>query len=96
MEINGTYTLLYVLDKEPKELKLVIQLKWIDGLMKKGQNVWEGIATLDGQPFEKYDLSHCVNAKVAVERIGYILRDELKAKCKVENKSFRIKKEIVK
>jgi len=96
MEIKGTYKLTYTINKEPKDLVLAIELKWIDGLMKKGQNVWEGIATLDGQPFEKYDLSHCVNAKIAAERIGYILRDEIKAKCKADGHSFKIKKEEIK
>jgi hypothetical protein len=96
MELKGTYKLTYTIDREPKDLVLVIELKWIDGLMKKGQNVWEGIATLDGQPFEKYDLSHCVNAKTAVERIGHALRDEIKAKCKADGQSFRIKKEEIK
>jgi len=96
MELKGTYKLSYTIDREPNDLVLAIELKWIDGLMKKGQNVWEGKATLNGQPYEKYDLSHCVNAKAAVERIGHILRDEIKANCKAENKSFRLKKEEVK
>jgi len=96
MEIKGTYRLTYTIDRELNDLVLAIELKWIDGLMKKGQNVWEGKATFNGQPYEKYDLSHCVNAKTTAERIGHELRDEIKANCKAEGKSFRIKKEEIK
>ena len=96
MELKGTYKLTYTIDREPKDLVLAIELKWIDGLMKKGQNVWEGKATLNGQPYEEDDLRYTVNAKIAAERIGIRMRDEIKAKCKAEGQSFRIKKEEIK
>jgi hypothetical protein len=96
MELKGKYKLTYTIDRTPIDLVLDVELKMIEGLMKPGQNVWEGVAFLDGQIFTKEDLSHCVNAKVAAERIGHKLRDELKLTAKNEGKSFRVKNETIK
>ena len=70
MNIKGIYKLSYTLDREPKDLTLVIEIKQFEGIPPKGRNVWEGIATLDGQPYTKEDLRWCVNARLAAERIG--------------------------
>jgi len=96
MELKGTYKLSYTLNKELKNLLLIIELKQIDGLMKKGQNVWEGVATLDGHPYTKEELRWCVNARIAAERIGKKLRDEIKNNAHDNGHSFRIKKEDIK
>jgi hypothetical protein len=96
MELKGTYKLSYTLDREPKDLILAIELKMIDGLMKPGQNVWEGIATLDGQPYTEEDLSHCVNARLAAERIGKQLKIKIKTDTQNAGHSFRVKKEEIK
>ena len=96
MELKGTYKLSYTLDREPKDLLLIIELKMIDGVMKPGQNVWEGVAILNGQPYEKEDLSHCVNAKVAAERIGKKMKIELKENAQKNGHTFRVKKEEIK
>lgn len=96
MELKGTYKLSYTLDKEPEELLLIIELKQVDGIPKKGQNVWEGKAMLNGHSYEEETLPWCVNAKLACERIGKKLRDEIKANAKAENKSFRLKNETIK
>jgi hypothetical protein len=95
MELKGRYKLSYTLDKELKDLTLEIELKQIEGLMKPGQNVWCGVAMLDGKPYDKSKLDYCVNAKIAVQRIGQGLRDELKENAKKLEQSFRIKKEEV-
>lgn len=92
MELKGKYKLSYTLDKELKDLIFEVELKLIEGLMKPGQNVWYGVALLDGKPYET-NLNYCVDAKLAAQRIGQGLRDEIKAKAKVEEQSFRIKKE---
>jgi hypothetical protein len=96
MELKGSYKLSYTLDREPKDLSLMIELKQVEGIPPKGRNVWEGIATLDGQSYIKEDLRWCVNAKIAAERIGKKLRDEIKAKAQNESHSFRVKKEEIK
>jgi hypothetical protein len=96
MELKGTYKLSYTLDREPKDLVLAIGLKMIDGIMKPGQNVWEGVATLNGQPYEKEDLSHCVNAKIAAERIGKQLKINIKTDAQKNGHTFRVKKEEIK
>lgn len=95
MELKGKYKLTYTIDKVLTELLLLIELKQCEGLLKSGRNVWEGFATLDGHPYLKEDLRFCVNAKVAAERIGYKLLDEIKEKSKKDGKSFRIKKEEI-
>jgi hypothetical protein len=96
MEIKGTYKLSYTFDREPKDLILIIGLKMIDGLMKPGQNVWEGIATLDGQPYTKEDLRWCVNARLAAERIGKQMKLKLKEDAQKAGHNFRVKKEVIK
>jgi hypothetical protein len=95
MELKGKYKLSYTLDKVLTDLLLNVELKQCEGLLKPGRNVWEGFAILNGQPYAKEDLTHCVNARLAAERIGHKLRDEIKNKSKEDGKSFRIKKEEV-
>ena len=96
MELKGTYKLSYTLDREPKDLSLIVELKQIEGIPSKGRNVWEGIATLDGQPYTKEDLRWCVNAKIAAERIGKQMKLKLKEDAQNEKHSFRLKKEEIK
>jgi hypothetical protein len=96
MELKSRYKLSYTLNKEPKDLILDIELRQTEGIPKPFQNVWQGFAVLNGQPYDKEDLSHCVNAKFAAERIGHKLRDDLKVKAKKENIPFRIKNEELK
>jgi hypothetical protein len=96
MELKSTYKLSYTLNKEPKDLVLTIELKQVEGLLKKYRNVWEGTATLNGQPYTEVNLSHCVNAKPAVERIGKMLRDELIYNAQSQGQKFKVKKEEIK
>lgn len=96
MNIKGSYKLSYTLDKEPKDLSLIIELKQVEGMIKTSQNIWQGYATLDGQDYHKPNLECCVDARLAVERYGKELRDEIKAKAKAEGKSFKIIKEEIK
>ena len=95
MVIKSTYTLIYSIDKIINELVLFVELKKIEGLMKPRQNVWEGFASLNNKPYTDVDLSHCVNARLEVQSIGYKMRDEIKQKAKKEHKLFRIKKEEI-
>ena len=77
--LKGTYNLLYTSNKEALGLSVIVELKQIEGLMKKGQNVWEGFVTVnyDGK-YTGEDLSHCVNARLAAERIGKKLKKDCK------------------
>lgn len=74
----------------------MIELKQVEGIPKKYQNVWEGFATLNGQPYTEVNLSHCVNAKTAVERIGKMLKSDLKFDAQSQGHSFKVKKEEIK
>ncbi len=96
MELKGSYKLSYTLDREPKDLSLLIELKQVEGIPPKGRNIWEGIAILNGQPYTKEDLRWCVNARITAERIGKKLRDEIKSNAHDNGHSFRIKKEDIK
>ena len=95
MELKGKYKLSYTLDREPKDMTFEVDIKLIEGLMKPGQNVWHGVALLDGKPYDKANLDYCVNANLAAQRIGQGLRDKMKLKAKEEGHSFRIKKEEI-
>ena len=94
MELKGKYKLSYTLDKEPGDLIFEVELKLVEGLMNPGQNVWHGVALLNGKPYDA-NLTYCVDAKIAAQRIGQGLRDEIKAKAKETEQSFRIKKEEI-
>ena len=96
MELKSIYKLSYTLDKDPKDLVLIVELKQVEGIPKKYQNIWEGFATLNGQPYTEVNLSHCVNAKPAAERIGKILKTDLKLNAQSQGHSFRVKKEEIK
>jgi hypothetical protein len=96
MELKGTYKLSYTLDRELKDLLLFIELKQVEGIPPKGRNIWEGIATLDGQQYTKEDLRWCVNARFAAERIGKQMKLKLKEDAQKVGHSFRVKKEEIK
>jgi hypothetical protein len=96
MVAKSTYKLSYTLDRELKEMVLVIELRQVDGMIKTGQNIWQGYATLDGQDYHKPNLECCVDAQLAVERYGKQLKEELKANALKAGQSFRVKKEEIK
>lgn len=95
MVLKGIYKLSYTLDKEPKDLIVNVELKQAEGLHVLGRNVWCGEVIVSDRQYTE-DLSHCVNALIACERIGHKLRDEMKAQAKIEGQSFKIKKELIK
>lgn len=96
MEMKGIYKLMYSLDKEPKELTVVVELLQTEGMHKPFQNLYYGIATVNGQPYEDSMLSMCVNAKLAAQRIGVKHREDLKENYKGGEHKFKIKKEELK
>lgn len=96
METKSIYKLTYTIDKEVKELTVIVELILCDGLAKPFQNLYCGNATVNGQPYEKEDLSGCVDAKLTAERIGHEHKEKIIAKYKKEGKRIRIKKEELK
>ena len=95
MILKGIYKLTYTLNKELKDLIVTVELRMIEGFNRPGRNVWEGFVVVSDRQYEE-ELSHCVNALIACERIGHKLRDELKANAKANGHNFRIKKETAK
>ena len=92
MELQGIFKAKYTLAGELNELVVEVELKQHDGLVPPGQNIWYGIATVNGSPYEDSDLSNCVNALYCAEGIGLKLLNEYKTKAKADGKPFRIKR----
>lgn len=95
MITKAIYKLSYFLNKELKELLVIVELKQTDGFKKLYQNVWHGEVIVNDRVYIE-DLSHCVDAKLAVEKIGLKLRDEIIATAKLNNEKIKIKKEEIK
>jgi hypothetical protein len=95
MKKNGTYKLQYTVDKVEEEILVEVKLKQRDSILKPFENVYRGIAYVNGSIYDKVDISHSVNAKYVAEEIGLKLKDELKKKLRLEGKSFREKKEEI-
>ena len=85
MKLKGTYKQLYTLNREAKELLVEVELKQVDGLVKKGQNIWYGVATANGKKI------NCVNAEYMAETIGLEIIAAWKTRAKKEGKNFRLK-----
>ena len=96
MVFHGTYILSYTVNGEPKELVVTVNLKQIERLTHKYQNIWYGEAKVNDVLYNEVDLSHCVNALFAAEEIGEKLKNDLKKKIRDEGKRFKVKNEELK
>lgn len=96
MIIKGSYTLIYLKDGNQEELLVEVELKPVGELLKPRQNVYYGLAVVNGVHYFKKDLSHYVDARCAAEEIGLELKEELKKKLRGESKTFKVKKESIK
>lgn len=96
MKFKSTYRLIYTLNRSEKELLIEVQLKQVEGKLKPNQNVYYGEAYINGKISTIIDLSHCVNAKYAAEKIGLEMKNDLKMKAIEEKLSFNIKSEEIK
>ncbi len=96
MKLKGSYKLIYYEDDNIRDLLVEVELKPADSLLKRFENVYHGVAYVDGMHYSKKDLSHYVDASCAAEEIGLELKEALKKKLRSEGKKFRLKKEEVK
>ena len=92
MELKGTYTQAYTLDREAKELVVEVELKQVDGFCKPRQNLWYGVATANGKEIKHKDLPYCVNAVYMAEHIALGIIAAWKIRAKKQGKSFRLKR----
>ncbi len=92
MELIGKFKVKYTLDRVLTELVVEVEILEHDGMAQPGRNIYYGVATVNGSPYEDEDLSGCVNAQYCAEGIGIKLIDEYKAKAKAEGQSFRLKR----
>ena len=92
MELIGKFKVKYTLDRVLTELVVEVEILEHDGMAQPGRNIYYGVATVNGSPYEDEDLSGCVNAQYCAEGIGIKLVNEYKTKAKAEGKSFRLKK----
>jgi len=93
MEMNGKYVLIYSIQKEVDELIIEVKLKMNENLLKLNQNIYFGMVYINNQITKEYDLSKCVNAKLAAHDIGIKLKNEILLKCREERKRLKIIKE---
>lgn len=96
MTFKGKYNLIYTIDKKQEELTVIVELKQIEGTIKPFQNVYFGVALVNGVFYSKEDLNHCVNAKLGAQSIGVKMKIDVMKKCREEKKLFSIIKEEVK
>lgn len=96
MTLKGSYQLQYTSEKESKTLSVVVELKQVEGMLNPRQNLYYGVATVDGKPYTEVNLSGCVNAKLMAESIGKKLKTAIMVKCREDKKLFSIKKEETK
>lgn len=96
MNLKGTYKLVYIIDKEVKELTVIVDLLLRDGIIKPKQNLYVGSATINGKPYDDIKLENCIDAKIAAQRIGIERKEKLLQKYKTEGKKIKIKTEDLK
>jgi hypothetical protein len=94
MTIKGIYKLAYTLNKEQKDLIVTVELRMIEGFNQPGRNVWEGHVVVNDRQYAE-DLSYCVDAELACERIGLKLKAELIEAAEKAKQKFRLRKETV-
>lgn len=96
MTLKGSYQLQYTSGGENKTLSVVVELKQVEGMLKPRQNLYYGIATVNGKTFNDESLKSCVNAKLMAQSIGKKMKNEIMVKCREEKKLFSIIKEEIK
>jgi len=96
MILKAIYILEYSIDNNTETLRVEVELKRNNEYFKSHENIYRGIAFLNGSFYDKKDLNHYVNALFAAEEIGLELKEDLKKKLRKEGKSFRLKKEELK
>lgn len=96
MEIKGSYKLIYSVDDKQDELTVVVELKQVETILLPRQNLYYGVATVNGKPYTEVDLSSCVNAKFMSQSIGKKIKNDIMIKCREDKKLFSIKKEETK
>jgi len=96
MNLKGSYKLVYVVDKETKELSVSVDLLMREGLVKPFQNLYVGNAVVNGKPYDDDRLEYCVDAKMGADRIGHQEKEKILKKYKKEGKRIKIKTEELK
>ena len=96
MILKAVYLLEYSIDNNTETLRVEVELKRNNEYFKPFQNIYKGIAYVNGSFYDKKDLNHYVNALFSAEEIGLELKEDLKKKLRKEGKSFRLKKEELK
>jgi len=88
MVLDGRSIFSYTLSGEKKHHEIKVQLKQVDGLIEKYQNIYKGSALVDEVKFDHPDLKNCVNAQHMADAIA----DEMITKLRTEHgKKFRLK-----
>lgn len=92
MNFKGEFRQKYTVDREAKELVVEVELKQRDGLVPAGQNIYYGVAKVNGQERDHKDLPYCVHAQYMAEQIGEEIIAAWKKRAKEQGNSFRLKR----
>lgn len=96
MTLKGSYKLIYTIDKKQEELTVLVELKEVEGMLNPRQNLYYGVAQVNGVSYTKVDLKGCVDAKLTSQSIGRKMKNDIMVKCREDKKLFSIIKEEVK
>lgn len=70
MKTNGKYLIEYSIKGEKKKIEVIVKLIKHNEILKPFQNLWYGVATLNGAKVDRDDLANCVNAQYMAEDIA--------------------------
>ena len=90
MKLKGKHTINYIIEGEKKSITVEVKLKQIEGSVMAFQNIWYGVATVNGKNYEDPRLKYCVNAEYKAESIAFEhikkLRDQYGRKLRIKKK----------
>lgn len=93
---KGTYSLTYTIDKHILTLLVEVNLESNTFPLKPYENIYKGVAYVNGSYYDKIDISHSINAKLSAEKIGLLIKEEIKKDSRINGKNFSVKTELIK
>jgi hypothetical protein len=80
MVVLGKNTIKYMLDGKSNEVLITVELIQNTDCNKLRQNIYNGVALVDGQEFTELDLNYYVNAQFAADDIVKFIIEKLTIK----------------
>lgn len=92
MIFKGKFKQEYTVDREAKELIVLVELHKREGMIEPMQNLYFGTATANGKDIQHKSLPTCVNAQFMADRMGKEIIQAWKIRAKKIGKTFRVKR----